>query len=119
MVMVPLAGLSRRAFVVASALAAIAPSAAAARRRKPAPEALLAIAIQGVRNTTGGFSWGFQARLQHPASGFTKDLDGGTSTTVTSSQEQARKAIISGVRSNARTFLSQAGHDVPEDRIAV
>ena len=118
--MLPLAGLSRRAFVVAGALAAIAPTATAARRRKPAPEAFLAIAIQGVTIANGAFLWSYQPQVQHAASGFTKDLSGTTtSIAFTASQDQARQQIISGARSLAKIFLAQTGHEVAEDRIAV
>ena len=67
--MLPLTGLSRRAFVVASALAATAPTATAARRRKPNPEAFLASAIQGDTIANGAFLWSYQAQVHHAAPG--------------------------------------------------
>src|SRR5215213_8950742 len=96
-VMVPLAGLSRRAFVVVSALTAIAPTATAARRRKPAPEAFLAIAVQGVTTLPGVSECSYQAQLQHPASGFTKDMSGTvTGVLVTTSQDETRSRSSQG-----------------------
>ena len=66
-------------------------------RRKPAPEAFVAIAIQGVTIRSGGFVWGYQAQLQHTDSGFTKDLSGTTLfTDFNTSQDRARQVIISG-----------------------
>jgi hypothetical protein len=82
----------------------------------------VAVAIQGVtvHPTAGTFVWGYQAQLRHPASGFVKDLSGTiTHVNVDPTQAETREAIAWGARSLSRTFLQQAGHDVPEDRFAV
>ena len=99
-------------------------AAAKKKRRKPEPLAFLTVAIRGVSNFASngdrGFIWSYDAQLRHPASGFTRDLSGTTTiTALTASTEQTRAQITGGARSIARTFLGQAGHDVPEDRIAV
>lgn len=129
--MPPLAILTRRV-ALAGGLAALAPAAAARKkkRRRPRPEpapeplAYLTIAIQGVSNYAfngdRAFEWNYDAQLQHPASGFTRDLSGTfTRTAVTANLEETRAQISGGARSLSRTFLLNAGHDVPEDRIAV
>jgi len=74
--MLPLTGLSRRAFVVASALAATAPTAVAARRRKPNPEAFLASAIQGPPSPTARSCGATRRRstTRPPAGAFAGDL---------------------------------------------
>jgi ureidoglycolate hydrolase len=119
-VMVPFAGLSRRAFVVASALAATVPSVVAARRRKSAPEAFLAIAVQGVTMANGAFVWHYQAQFDHPPSNFSTDVRDTLGIGFPASQELTRQAIIAGARSAARTDLLLAtNQNVPEDRIAV
>src|SRR5215207_6720586 len=119
--MVPLAGLSRRAFVVASALAATAPTVVAARRRKPAPQAFLAIAVQGVSGDASGlFKWSYQEQVGYLATSFTANMSGATPCiAVTASPEQTHQEIVSAARSQAQGFLQHAGHVVPEDRIAV
>ena len=126
--MLRIAAFVPRVVLGASSLAIFAPAAARKKKRPkpkpPEPLAFLTIAIQGVGNAASNgdrlFVWSYDAQLQHPASGFARDLSGTTTFTgVTATSEQTRDQIIGGARSISRTFLLQAGHDVPEDRIAV
>ena len=126
--MLPFSALASRAVLAASSLAAFAPAAARKKKRrkpKPPPEPLahLAITVRDVVNYASngdrGFGWTYDAWLRHPASGFTKDMRISTTTAVTASLAQTRAQIARTGRTNARIFLAQAGHNVPEDRIAV
>jgi hypothetical protein len=116
-----------RAAVAAAALAALGPAADARKRRRrpPPPLAFLAIAVQRVELVAGVdgpfYRWTYQAQLRAPGFGnFTQNLtDTVAGTGATASQEETRDQLVRGARSLARTFLLQAGHDVPEDRIAV
>lgn len=126
--MLPLAALGRAAVAAAATLAALAPAADARKRRRrppPPPLAFLAIAITQIELATVNgqrfFRWTYQAQLRAPSFGdFTRDLtDTVAGTGLTESQEATRAALVGGARSLARVFLTDAGHDVPEDRIAV
>ncbi len=122
--MLSLSALGRAATVAAATVAARGPAADARKRRRP-PLAFLAIAVQRVELVAGAdgrfYRWTYQAQLRAPGFGdFTRDLsDTVAGTGTTASAEETRAQIGGGARSLARTFLLQAGHDVPEDRIAV
>jgi hypothetical protein len=118
--MLSLSALGRAATVAAATVAARGPAADARKRRRP-PLAFLAIAVQRVELVAGADGRFYQAQLRAPGFGdFTRDLsDTVAGTGTTASAEETRAQIGGGARSLARTFLLQAGHDVPEDRIAV
>jgi hypothetical protein len=123
--MVSLAGLSRRSLVAATAAFALGPTAMDQKPEKPNPApkplAFVAVAVTGVffNLTFDAFAWTFQSSLYHPASDFAQDASGQTTSDADTVREQARAQLIAQARSAAASILSQAGHPVPEDRIAL
>jgi hypothetical protein len=122
--MLPPSAHSRRALVAGAALAAVAVAPrAAARKRKQPPLAFISVTMTAVRDFASGsdraFEWTFNGAIYHPESD-THFLTGAeTGVLATLSAKAARAALISNVQVWARSELQRHGQEVQADRIEV
>ena len=119
--MLPLSALSRRALVAAAtALVAVAPHAAVAKKKKPLAFALVTPTdVQVASAAEGRFECHFDWALVYPAAPYGLGTNGDSMPLAAASGAQMRAAIVATVRSRAFQKLDFAGHPVPKDRIAV
>jgi hypothetical protein len=106
--------------VAAPAAASQVPQAAEAGKQRKPPLAFVAVVVTGVfAPDEFGLNWFLSESLTHPDSGFTKNSTPSVGTPSNLTTDRARAKIVAFRRSIAATTLQNAGHPVPEDRIAV
>ncbi len=120
-----LPGHSRRALVAAAAASALAPRAEARKRKrkpKPKPEPLAWVKATPTEvifaANNAGLIYGMSAKLWYPPAG-PRDLSGTSFFEFGTPESDIRKFMRSGLASLASAILSNAGFDVPADRIDV
>ena len=128
--MPPLTAVSRRALVVAAAVAAIVAPRAEARKRKrkpkPKPQPPLAFVAMTVTDVElrpqgeePGFTWKLAGVLQHPETGANDAFPGEVDVPTTFTAQQTRDQIIREAREGASFVLGLQGILVPPDRVQV
>ena len=117
--MFSLSALSRRAFVVATALVAVAPHAAIAKKKSPRAFVAARVADIGVLPEAAVFAWAVQGQLVYPDSASADDVAVSFGIEANTTAGQVRARIVSGLKNRAADILASQGLTVSADHIAV
>jgi len=117
--MFSLSALSRRAFVVATALVAVAPHAAIAKKKSPRAFVAARVADIGVLPEAAVFAWAVEGQLVYPDSASADDVAVSFGIEANTTAGQVRARIVSGLKNRAADILASQGLTVSADHIAV